>query len=64
LDHYVPGDSVTEVLSYVQYQQAGMIDSIRSAVEASIQAGTLSKQEAKLFVKHYEEGLAGYTYLE
>lgn len=64
LDHYIPGDTVTEVLSYVQYQQASMIDSIRSATEESIQSGSLTKQEAKLLIKHYEEGLSGYTYLE
>jgi arginine decarboxylase len=64
LDHYVPGDSVNEVLSYVQYSQSTMVDSIRSSTEESIQAGLLTKQEAKIFLRHYEEGLAGYTYLE
>jgi arginine decarboxylase len=41
-----------------------MVDSIRSSTEESIQAGLLTKQEAKIFLRHYEEGLAGYTYLE
>lgn len=64
LDHYVPGDTVTEVLSYVQFMQSSMVEAIRGAAEESIQKGTLTKQEAKLLIKHYEEGLAGYTYLE
>lgn len=64
LDHYVPGDTVTEVLSYVQYRHHNMVDSVRQAAEESIQKGTISKQEAKLLIKHYEEGLSGYTYLE
>jgi arginine decarboxylase len=64
LDHYVPGDTVTEVLSYVQYRHYNMVDSIRQAAEDSIQRGTISKQEAKILIKHYEEGLSGYTYLE
>lgn len=64
LDHYIPGDTVTEVLSYVQYRHYNMVDSIRQAAEESIQKGTISKQEAKLLIKHYEEGLSGYTYLE
>jgi arginine decarboxylase len=64
LDHYVPGDTVTEVLSYVQYRHYNMVDSIRQAAEESIQKGTITKQEAKLLIKHYEEGLSGYTYLE
>jgi arginine decarboxylase len=64
LDHYIPGDTVTEVLSYVQYRHYNMVDSIRLAAEDGIQKGTISKQEAKLLIKHYEEGLSGYTYLE
>jgi len=64
LDHYIPGDTVTEVLSYVQYRHYNMVDSIRQAAEESIQKGTITKTEAKLLIKHYEEGLSGYTYLE
>ncbi|MBX3016558.1 MAG: biosynthetic arginine decarboxylase [Bdellovibrionaceae bacterium] len=64
LDHFVPGDTVTEVLSYVQYTQTHMVEAIRNSCEESIQKGTLTKTEAKLLIKHYEEGLAGYTYLE
>lgn len=64
LDHFVPGDTVTEVLSYVQYTQTNMVEAIRNACEEGIQKGNLTKQEAKLLIKHYEEGLSGYTYLE
>lgn len=64
LDHYIPGDTVTEVLSYVQYRHYNMVDSVRAAAEESISKGTITKQEAKLLIKHYEEGLSGYTYLE
>ncbi len=64
VDHYVPGDTVTEVLTYVQYGRAEMVDSVRQFTEESIAAGSISKQEAKLLIKHYEEGLSGYTYLE
>jgi arginine decarboxylase len=64
IDHYVPGDTVTEVLSYVQYQRFSMVENVRQATEESILKGTISKQEAKLLIKHYEEGLSGYTYLE
>lgn len=64
IDHYVPGDTVTEVLTYVQYGRTEMVDSVRQATEESILRGTITKQEAKLLIKHYEEGLSGYTYLE
>jgi arginine decarboxylase len=64
IDHYVPGDTVTEVLSYVQYGRTELVDSVRQAAEESIQRGTITKQEAKLLIRHYEDGLSGYTYLE
>lgn len=64
IDQYVPGDTVTEVLSYVQYSRSNLIEQVRQATEQSIMKGTLTKQEAKLLIKHYEEGLSGYTYLE
>lgn len=64
VDHYVPGDTVTEVLSYVQYGRAEMVDKVRQYTEESIASGNISKQEAKALLKHYEEGLSGYTYLE
>ena len=64
VDHVVEGDTVTEVLSYVQYHRPELIESIRRASEESILKGTISKQEARLLMRHYEEGLSGYTYLE
>lgn len=64
IDQYVPGDTVTEVLSYVQYSRGSLIEQVRQATEQSILKGNLTKQEAKLLIKHYEEGLSGYTYLE
>ncbi len=64
VEDVVEGDSVAEVLSYVQYERSELVDNIRRAAEAGIQRGTITKQEARLLLKHYEEGLAGYTYLE
>ncbi len=64
VDHVVEGDTVTEVLSYVQYQRPELIEGIRRASEHSILKGTITKAEARLLMRHYEEGLSGYTYLE
>lgn len=64
VDHVVEGDTVTEVLSYVQYNRPELIESIRRASEESILRGTISKNEARALMRHYEEGLSGYTYLE
>ena len=64
VDHYIPGDTVTEVLTYVQFGRAEMVDNVRQFTEESISNGNITKQEAKSFIRHYEEGLSGYTYLE
>ncbi len=64
VDHVVEGDTVTEVLSYVQYNRPELIESIRKASEESILRGTIAKHEARALMRHYEVGLSGYTYLE
>ena len=64
VDHYIPGDTVTEVLTYVQYGRAEMVDNVRQFTEESILNGNITKLEAKALIRHYEEGLSGYTYLE
>jgi arginine decarboxylase len=48
----------------VQYQRPELIENIRKASEDSILRGSISKLEARLLMRHYEEGLSGYTYLE
>lgn len=64
LEHFVEGDTVTDVLSYVEYNRGELIEKIRRATEESINSGRLTKQEAGLLMKNYETGLSGYTYLE
>ncbi len=64
VEHMVEGDTVTDVLSYVEYSRGELIERIRRASEESIMKGNLSKQEAGLLLRNYEAGLSGYTYLE
>ena len=64
VDHYVKGDSVTEVLSYVQYYKSQLVENIRRSSELGVIGKSLSHEEVRWLMKHYEEGLAGYTYLE
>ncbi|MDC0980446.1 arginine decarboxylase, partial [Bdellovibrionales bacterium] len=64
VEHFVAGDSVREVLNYVQYSKEEMLERIRKKSESSIQKGTLSRSEARLLMRVYEQGLDGYTYLE
>jgi arginine decarboxylase len=57
----VHGDTVTEVLEYVQFQPTALLATFRRKVAA---AKGLSRQEANTFIAEYVAGLEGYTYLE
>jgi arginine decarboxylase len=63
VEHVVEGDSVTEVLSYVQYSKEDLISRVRRAVEGALRDKRLSMAESGRFMKRYEEALEGYTYL-
>ena len=63
VEHVVEGDSVAEVLSYVQYNKDDLISRVRRAVEAALREKRLTMAESGRLMKRYEEGLEGYTYL-
>ncbi len=63
IDSVVKGDTVKEVLHYVQYNEEELLEKIRVASEKSISEGDMSKQEAKSLLQHYQISLDGYTYL-
>jgi len=62
--HVVEGDSVTEVLGYVQYQKQTLVQRVRQACEESLRKGLLTFEESALLMRRFDEGLSGYTYLE
>ena len=64
IEHYRQGDSVTRVLEYVDYKKPILMERMRLAVEQALRGKTISIQEGRKLLKHYEEGLEGYTYLE
>ena len=57
----VHGDTVTEVLNYVQFRASDLLQTFRRKVA---NAKHLSRQEANTFIADYVAGLEGYTYLE
>ena len=59
----VKGDSVSEVLSYVQYDDRDLIRRLLDAVEAAVRAGRIDNRQAGEMIKFYERSLDGYTYL-
>jgi arginine decarboxylase len=64
LDDVVEQDTVNEVLAYVGFDRRDLLARIRKAVEGALRRGTLSLRESKLFLRDYEKGLSGTTYLE
>jgi arginine decarboxylase len=64
LDAVVKGDTVREVLAYVQYNADELISKMRKDVERAVRAGKLSLEESRQLLRFYEAGLEGYTYLE
>ncbi|NUO64890.1 MAG: biosynthetic arginine decarboxylase [Gemmatimonadaceae bacterium] len=61
LNELVRGDTVTEVLNYVQFRASDLLATFRRKVSAS---KSISRQEANTFIADYVAGLEGYTYLE
>ena len=64
LSSIIKGETVNEVLDYVQYNGRNLIDRLQVHVEDAVRLGLIDNIEAGRFVKFYEEGLSGYTYLE
>src|SRR5687768_2220030 len=64
LEAIVKGDTVREVLDYVEFEPSDLIERLQSAVEKAVRENRLTHQEAGRFLKFYEDGLNGYTYLE
>jgi arginine decarboxylase len=61
--HVLKGDSVSEVLRYVGYDPAAMVEAVRHQAERAVATGKLTNQQVKTLMQHYEESLRGYTYL-
>ncbi|HCX65496.1 MAG TPA: biosynthetic arginine decarboxylase, partial [Eubacteriaceae bacterium] len=58
------GDSVEDVLSYVEYEPKDMLESFRKTAEEAIRAGYIDPVERREIMNAYETGLRGYTYYE
>jgi arginine decarboxylase len=64
VDHVVKGDTVSEVLKYVQYNSDELLALMRKDVERAVRDRKITVEESALFLRFYESGLQGYTYLE
>ncbi len=64
IDEVIEGDTVREVLQYVQFSADDLMRSMRKMVERALREQKLSLDESRVLLKFYENGLEGYTYLE
>ncbi len=64
IDQVIDGETVAEVLDYVQYDAKKMVRTVETWVTSSVKSGIISAGEGKEFLSNYRSGLYGYTYLE
>ena len=64
IDQIIDGETVAEVLDYVQFNPKKLVRNVESWVTASMKAGKISPEEGREFLSNYGSGLYGYTYLE
>lgn len=60
----VEGDSISDVLSYVEYDPRDCVDAFKKIVEQAVSAGTISVKERKSLIANYKGLMNGYTYFE
>ena len=64
IDQIFDGETVEEVLEYVQYNPKKLVRQLEIWVTKSVKQGKISLEEGKEFLSNYRSGLYGYTYLE
>src|SRR4051812_31975897 len=64
IDEVIEGDTVREVLHYVQFNADELMRTMRKSVERALRDSKLTLDESRVLLKFYENGLEGYTYLE
>ena len=64
IDKIIDGETVAEVLDYVQFDPKKLVRNVETWVSASMKAGKITAEEGREFLSNYRSGLYGYTYLE
>ena len=64
IDKIIEGETVADVLEYVQFNPKRMARSVEVWVMSSVKKGIISPEEGREFLSNYRSGLYGYTYLE
>ncbi len=64
IEDVIKGDTVDEVLRYVQYDPLTLVSRMRQSVENAMRQNRITLEESAQIMNFYESGLRGYTYLE
>ncbi len=64
LEAVIKGDTVREVLDYVEFDAETLVSKLRDSVEVAVREGRVDVEESGRILRFYEDGLHGYTYLE
>lgn len=64
IDKTIDGETVADVLEYVQYDPKRLVRRLESWVSRAVKEGRITNEEGKEFISNYRSGLYGYTYLE
>lgn len=64
IDKIIEGETVADVLDYVQFNPKKMARTVEVWVTTSVKKGIISATEGREFLSNYRSGLYGYTYLE
>ncbi|WP_414564139.1 MULTISPECIES: biosynthetic arginine decarboxylase [unclassified Anabaena] len=63
IQHVVKGDTMSEVVSYVQYDAEDMVENIRKRCEKALEEKHITLAESQRLLQTYEQSLGRYTYL-
>lgn len=60
----IAGDTVADVLTYVEYNPQELLDRMRRTAERAVRTSRITPEERRKIMDAYEAGLRGYTYFE
>ena len=64
IDQTIDGETVADVLDYVQYNPKKLVRNVETWVTKAMKAGKITPEEGREFLSNYRSGRYGYTYLE
>lgn len=64
IDRVIDGETVAEVLDYVQFNPKKLVRNVETWVTKAMKDGRITPEEGREFLSNYRSGLYGYTYLE